>query len=93
MAERLQTLETEQPVLLEAATACREDLLTQINRIRDTVNQILHTDTTLCDRIRTLFHEQGVTIATVLTAIGLVISTLVLALTGGGGTAQYTMLW
>ena len=41
--------------------------------------------TTLAERIRTLFREQGITIASILTAIGMAISTLVLALTGGGG--------
>ena len=35
-------------------------------------------------RVRTLFREQGITIASILTAIGMAISTLVLALTGGG---------
>ena len=38
-------------------------------------------------RIRTLFPEQGITIASILIAIGMAISTLVLALTGGDGSA------
>ena len=38
----------------------------------------------LAERIRTLFREQGITIVSILTAIGMAISTLVLALTGGG---------
>ena len=41
----------------------------------------------LAERIRTLFREQGITIAPILTAIGMAISTLVLALTGGEGSA------
>ena len=53
--------------------------------MRETINRILHEDTTLAERIQTLFREQGVTIASILTAIGMAISTLVLALTGGGG--------
>ena len=41
----------------------------------------------LAELIRTLFHEQGITIASILTAISMAISTLVLALSGGGGSA------
>ena len=41
----------------------------------------------MAERIRTLFREQGITIASILTAVGMAISTLVLALTGGGGSA------
>ena len=59
----------------------------QINRIRETFRRLLHKDTTLAERIRTLFREQGITIASILTAIGMAISTLMLALTGGGGSA------
>ena len=47
---------------------------------------MINDDTTLAERIKTLFREQGVTIASIITAIGMVISTLVLAITGGGGT-------
>ena len=43
--------------------------------------------TPLTERIRTLFREQGITNASILTAIGMAISTLVLALTGGRGSA------
>ena len=44
-------------------------------------------DTMLAERMRTLFREQGITIGSILTAIGMTISTLVLALTGGGDRA------
>ena len=43
--------------------------------------------TPLTERIRTLFREQGITNASILTAIGMAISTLVLALTGGRGSS------
>ena len=46
---------------------------------------MLYENTTLAERIRTLFREQGVTIASVMTALGFAISTLVFALTGTGG--------
>ena len=56
----------------------------QVSQIRDSLLRVLDKNTTLAERVRTLFREQGVTIVSILTAIGLAISTLVLALTGGG---------
>ena len=87
LAERLRNLEDERASRLEAAAANREALRSQISRIRETFRRILDEDTTLAERIRTLFREQGITIASILTAIGMAISTLVLALTGSGGSA------
>ena len=44
-------------------------------------------DTSLGENIRTLFREQGITIASKLTAIGMAIGVLVEALLPGGGGA------
>ena len=85
IAERLRKLQDERAARLEAASATREALRSQISRIRETLHRILHKDTTLGERIRTLFREQGITIASILTALGMTISTIVLALTGGSG--------
>ena len=48
---------------------------------------MLDKDTTLAEKIRTLFREQGITIASLLTAIGMAIGVLVEALLPGGGGA------
>ena len=85
IAERVRGLGDETASCLEAASASREALRSQINRMQETINHLLHEDTTLADHILTLFREQGITIASILTAIRMTISTLVLALTGGGG--------
>ena len=61
----------------------KEALRSQISRIRETINRLINEDTTLAERIRTLFREQGITIVSILTALGMVISTLVLAVSGG----------
>ena len=90
VAERLRNLEDERASRLEAASSTREALRSQINRIRETISRILHDDTTLADRVRTLFREQGITIASILTALGMAISTLVLALTGGSPAGPHT---
>ena len=74
----------ERQARLEALSTNRAALRSQINRIRETIRRLLHEDKTLAERIRTLFREQGITIASILTAIGMAISTLVLAVTGGG---------
>ena len=85
----LSDIELERQARLEALSTNRAALRSQINRIRETIRRLLHEDKTLAERIRTLFREQGITIASILTAIDMAISTLVLAVTGGGaGGAQ-----
>ena len=46
--------------------------------------KVLDKDTSLAEKIRTLFREQGITIASILTAIGMAIRVLVEALLPGG---------
>ena len=61
----------------------------QINRIKETINKVYKEDTTLGERIRMLFREQGITIVSVLTAFGMIIGVIVEAViptTGGGAT-------
>ena len=47
----------------------------------------LDKDTSLGEKIRTLFREQGITVPSILTAIGMAIGVLVEALLPGGGAA------
>ena len=49
------------------------------------IAKVLDKDTSLGEKIRTLFREQGIMITSVLTAIGMAISVLVEALFPGGG--------
>ena len=86
IAERLRDLQDGRSARLEAASASKDALRSQISRIQETIGRVLNEDTTLAERVRTLFREQGVTLVSILTAVGMAISTLVLALTGGGGT-------
>ena len=80
---RLNGLLDERAARLEAISTNREALRSQISRVRETIHRVLNEDTTLGERLRTLFREQGITIVSILTAIEMAISTLVLALTGG----------
>ena len=64
----------------------------QYARIRQTIEKVLDSDTSLKERIKTLFREQGITIIAVLTATGMTISTIILiiknALGIGGGSGS-----
>ena len=56
----------------------------QINQIRESITKFLDKETgTLGERIRTLFKEQGITIVSILTAIGMTLGVLIEALLGG----------
>ena len=60
----------------------------QVARIKQTLEKVLDKNTSLAEKIHTLFREQGITIFSILTALSMTISTIVLAITGvfrGGG--------
>ena len=61
----------------------------QINQIKGSITQFLDKETgTLGERIRTLFKEQGITIVSILTAVGMAIGVLMEALLGGPSTTS-----
>ena len=63
-------------------------LANQITSFKETIAKVLDKDTSLAEKIRMLLREQGITIASILTAIRMAIGVLVEALLpGGGGTA------
>ena len=74
-------MNVEKQVRLETLSQNRKDLQTQVARIRQTLEKILDKNTSLAERIRTLFGEQGITIFSILTALSMTISTTVLAIT------------
>ena len=56
----------------------------RINQIKESITKFLDKETgTLGQRIRTLFKEQGITIVSILTAVGMTIGVLIEALLGG----------
>ena len=60
----------------------------QINQIRGSITKFLDKETgTLGERIRTLFKEQGITIVSILAAVGMTIGVLIEALLGGPSTS------
>ena len=80
----MQDLQEERQARLEFLSQNRKDLQTQVARIKQTIGKLLDSDTSLGERIRTLFREQGITIFSVLTAVSMLISKIVLAVTGEG---------
>ena len=61
----------------------------QINQIKGSITQFLDKETgTLGERIITLFKEQGITIVSILTAVGMAIGVLMEALLGGPSTTS-----
>ena len=75
-------MNTEKQARLEILSQNRKDLQTQIARIRQTLENVLGQDVSLAERISTLFKEQGITLFSILTALPMTISTIVLAITG-----------
>ena len=55
---------------------------------KETIAKVLDKDTSLGEKIRTLFREQGITIASILMAIGMAIGVLVEALLPGCGGGE-----
>ena len=88
---RLDDLNTEKQAKLEILSQNRKDLQMQVARIKKNLGKVLDKDTSLVERIHTLFREQGITILSTLTALYMTISTTALAITsvfGGGGGAR-----
>ena len=88
---QIRHLNSEKQARLEILSQSRNDLQTQFARIKQTIAKVLDQDTSLAERIRTLFSEQGITIFLILTALSMTISRIFFAATGvfggvGGGT-------
>ena len=83
--DRLDNLNTGKQAMLEILSQNRKDLQTQVARIKQTIEKVLDKDTSLAERICTLFSEQGTTIFSILTALSMTISLIVLIVFGGGG--------
>ena len=87
IAKRIDPLNDELVTRQECIDLLKGRLKNQIISFRETIAKVLDKDTSLGEKIRTLFREQGITIASILTAIGMAIGVLVEALLPGGGGA------
>ena len=87
ITKRINTLNDELKVRQESVNLLKGRLKNQITSFKETIGKVLDKDTSLGEKIRTLFREQGITIASILTAIRMAIRVLVEALLPGGGGA------
>ena len=87
ITKRIDDLNDELKVGQESIDLLKGRLKSQITSFKETIAKVLDKDTSLGEKIRTLFREQGITIASILTAIGMAIGVLVEALLPGGGGA------
>ena len=85
--ERIRRLNDELNIRQESIDLLKGRLSNQITTVKETIAKVLDRDTSLAEKIRTLFREQGITIASILTAIGMAIGVLVEALLPSGGSA------
>ena len=87
--DRLDDLNTEKQARLEILLQNRKDLQTQVARIKQTLEKVYDKNTSLAERFRTLFREQGTTIFSIVTTLSITISTIVLAFTGVFGGRRH----
>ena len=85
--KRIDALNDELATRQESIDLLKGRLKNQITSFKETIAKVLDKDTSLGEKIRTLFREQGITIASILTAIGMAIRVLVEALLPGGAAA------
>ena len=87
ITKRIDALNDELETRQESIDLLKGRLKNQITSYKETIAKVLDKDTSLGEKIRTLFREQGITIASILTAIGMAIGVLVEALLPSGAAA------
>ena len=94
ITKQIDALNDELATRQESIDLLKGRLKSQITSFKETIAKVLDKDTSLSEKIRTLFREQGITIASILTAIEMAIGVHfealllcwgVVAASGGGG--------
>ena len=86
---RLQRFQDEQKAINDQIHILKGRYSNQIYQIRESIMKFLDKEMgTLGERIRTLFKEQGITIVSILTALGMTLGVLIEALLGGPSTTS-----
>ena len=88
---RLQRFQDEQKAISDQIRILKGRYSNQIYQIRESIMKFLDKETgTLGERIRTLFKGQGITIVSILTALGMVLGVLIESLLGGSSESTPT---
>ena len=77
ITKRIAALNDKLEARQESIDLLKGKLKSQIMSFKETIAKVLDKDTSLGEKIRTLFREQGITIASILTAIRMAIGVLV----------------
>ena len=86
---RLQRFQDEQKAISDQIRILKGRYSNQIYQIRESIMKFLDKETgTLGERIKTLFKEQGITVVSILTALGMTLEVLIEALLGGPSTTS-----
>ena len=89
--DRIKNLRDELNERNEQINILKGEASKQIDQIKESITKFLDKETgTLGERIRTLFKEQGITIVSILTAVGMAIGVLIEALLGGPSASAPT---
>ena len=88
ITKRTDDLNEDLKVRQESIDLLKGRLKSQITSFKEIIAKVLDKDTSLAVKIRTLFREQGITIASILTAIRMAIGVLIEALLPVGGAAM-----
>ena len=88
ITKRIDDLNEDLKVRQESIDLLKSRLKSQITSLKETIAKGLDSNTSLAEKIRTLFREQGIMIASILTAIGMAIGVLIEGLLPGGGGAM-----
>ena len=83
--KRIVKLNDDLSVRQESIDLLKGRLKDQIRSFKEMIAKVLDKDVSLAEKIRTLFSEQGITIASILRATGMATRVLVEALLSGGG--------
>ena len=87
ITKQIDALNDDLAIRQESINLLKGRLKNEITSFKETVAKVLDKDTSLGEKIRTLFRKQGITIASILTAIGVLVEALLLGTSGGGGAA------
>ena len=88
ITKQINDLNEDLKVRQESINILKGRLKNQITSFKETISKVLGKDTSLAEKIQTLFREQGIMIASILTAIRMASRVLVEALLPGGNAAS-----
>ena len=87
--KRIAKLNDDLSVRQESISLLKGRLKDQITSLKEIIAKVLDNNTSSAEKVRMLFWEQGIMIASILTATGMAIGVLVeTLLPGGGGTSE-----